>query len=321
MSVGGPRRKFLRLCSWRARRCCPRSSAATSHWRRPPRRLLPRSRSILAVEAGHHRAAMSTRRSVQPISFHSRRAAGLRPTICTAGQRCRIISRLLARPLKRRFPCFTQVSPWQASSYRPSRRPRFPRAPVCARRLRISISISGRPTFYIPARHQSAEAKVSTTGRRRFGRTSGLPNLSISPVVLPYSPNVSNTGAWGAYAAGGVGVEVPGRFLPLDIAVSFTGGGGYSWFGNQSPQFGGFALPAYLNWQFGVTFTRKVFNLDLRYYDTNLSRENCFVLTGDPNARPGGAINPDHQSGGSGIKLVQRHFCREGLVRSELRSG
>lgn len=107
-----------------------------------------------------------------------------------------------------------------------------------------------------------------------------------------FSPNVSNTGAWSAYAAGGVGVEVPGRFLPPDIAVSFTGGGGYSWFGNQSPQFGGFALPAYLNWQFGVTFTRKVFNLDLRYYDTNLSRENCFVLTGDPNARPGGAINP-----------------------------
>jgi uncharacterized protein (TIGR02001 family) len=48
-----------------------------------------------------------------------------------------------------------------------------------------------------------------------------------------YSPNVSNTGAWGAYAAGGVGVEVPSRFLPLDIAVSFTGGGGYSWFGNH----------------------------------------------------------------------------------------
>lgn len=107
-----------------------------------------------------------------------------------------------------------------------------------------------------------------------------------------FAPNVSNTGAWGSYAAGGVGIEVPSRFLPPDIAVSFTGGGGYSWFGNQSPEFGGFPLPAYLNWQFGVTFTRKVFNLDLRYYDTNLSRENCFVLTGDPNARPGGAINP-----------------------------
>jgi hypothetical protein len=107
-----------------------------------------------------------------------------------------------------------------------------------------------------------------------------------------YSPNVSNTGAWSWYAAGGLGLDVPSRLLPADISVSFTGGAGYSWFGNQSPEFGGFPLPAYLNWQAGVTFTRKMFNLDLRYYDTNLSRENCFVLTGDPHAAPGGAVNP-----------------------------
>lgn len=107
-----------------------------------------------------------------------------------------------------------------------------------------------------------------------------------------YSPNVSNTGAWGWYAAVGLGYDVPSGLLPPGIDVSFTGGAGYSWFGNQSQELGGFALPAYLNWQAGVTFTRKIFNLDLRYYDTNLSRENCFVLTGDPNARPGGSINP-----------------------------
>jgi uncharacterized protein (TIGR02001 family) len=106
-----------------------------------------------------------------------------------------------------------------------------------------------------------------------------------------YSPNVSNTGAWSWYAAGAVGIDVPSRLLPADIGVSFTGGAGYSWFGNQSPEFGGFPLPAYLNWQAGVTFTYKIFNLDMRYYDTNLTKENCFVLTGDPNARPGGAVD------------------------------
>ena len=41
-----------------------------------------------------------------------------------------------------------------------------------------------------------------------------------------------------------------------------------------------------------MTFTRKNFNLDLRYYDTNLSKENCFVFTGDPGATPGGSIDP-----------------------------
>lgn len=107
-----------------------------------------------------------------------------------------------------------------------------------------------------------------------------------------YSPNVSNTGAWSWYAAAGLGYEVPAQLLLNGISVSFTAAAGYSWFGNQSPEFGGFALPAYLNWHAGVTLTRKALNLDLRYYDTNLSQENCFVLTGDPNALPGGAVDP-----------------------------
>lgn len=112
-----------------------------------------------------------------------------------------------------------------------------------------------------------------------------------------YSPDVSNTGAWSQYVAAGVGYDVPDRLLPQNLAVSFTAAAGYSWFGNQAAQLGGFPLPAYLNWHAGVTFTHKAFNLDLRYYDTNLSKENCFVFTGDPNARPGGRIdlvtNPD----------------------------
>jgi hypothetical protein len=85
---------------------------------------------------------------------------------------------------------------------------------------------------------------------------------------------------------------VPSRLLPPDVGVSFTTAAGYSWFGNQSLDLGGFPLPAYLNWQTGVTITRKMINLDLRYHDTNLSKENCFVFTGDPNARPGGRTDP-----------------------------
>jgi uncharacterized protein (TIGR02001 family) len=107
-----------------------------------------------------------------------------------------------------------------------------------------------------------------------------------------YAPNVSNTGAWGTYAAFGLGLDLPGTLMPQDISASVTGGAGYSWFGNQSAALGGFPLPAYLNWNAGVTFTYKKLNLDLRYYDTNLSKENCFVFTGDPNAAPGGRPNP-----------------------------
>ena len=43
-------------------------------------------------------------------------------------------------------------------------------------------------------------------------------------------------------------------------------------------------LPDYATWNLGVAFTWKVATLDLRYYDTNLSKGNCNLLTGDPNA-------------------------------------
>jgi uncharacterized protein (TIGR02001 family) len=107
-----------------------------------------------------------------------------------------------------------------------------------------------------------------------------------------WSPNVSNTGAWSQYAAAGLGYDVPSHLLPQDIGVSFTGGAGYSWFGRQSLVLGGFPLPAYLNWSVGMTVTRKILNLDLRFHDTNLTKESCFVFTGDPHAVPGGRIDP-----------------------------
>jgi uncharacterized protein (TIGR02001 family) len=107
-----------------------------------------------------------------------------------------------------------------------------------------------------------------------------------------YSPNYSNTGAWSQYAAVGLGIDLPRNVLPQSVTASLTGAVGYFWFGNQSAELGGFPLPAYLNWHAGVTFKRQIFNLDLRYYDTNLSKADCFVFTGDPNAVPGGRINP-----------------------------
>jgi uncharacterized protein (TIGR02001 family) len=107
-----------------------------------------------------------------------------------------------------------------------------------------------------------------------------------------YSPNVSNTGAWSKYAAFGLGFDLPRSALPQDLTVSLTAVAGYSWFGNQSSALGGFPLPAYLNWNAGMTLARGAFNLDLRYYDTNLSKENCFVFTGDPGATPGGRPDP-----------------------------
>jgi len=65
-----------------------------------------------------------------------------------------------------------------------------------------------------------------------------------------------------------------------------TSGGGVSAAG------GGLPLPSFTNWRAGLMFTHRVFKLGLNYTDTNLSKENCFVLTGDLGALPGGVSNP-----------------------------
>jgi hypothetical protein len=61
---------------------------------------------------------------------------------------------------------------------------------------------------------------------------------------------------------------------------------------------GGLPLPAYTNWRAGLTFSYRVFKLGLNYTDTNLSKENCYVMTGDLAAIPGGVSNPGNNPTG-----------------------
>ena len=46
----------------------------------------------------------------------------------------------------------------------------------------------------------------------------------------------------------------------------------------------GVPYTSYLNWDAGLAFTWKVFTLDLRYYDTNLTKAQCNVFTSDQGA-------------------------------------
>jgi uncharacterized protein (TIGR02001 family) len=110
-----------------------------------------------------------------------------------------------------------------------------------------------------------------------------------------YSPNYSNTGAWEHYVQGSVEIHMDKifpRLLPKDVEWSLTGALGRSWFGTQSAALGGFPLPDYTNWSLGISFEYDPFTLAFTYSNTNLTKENCFVFTGDPGAGPGGVIDP-----------------------------
>ena len=94
-----------------------------------------------------------------------------------------------------------------------------------------------------------------------------------------YSPTVWNSGAWGVYGSGVLNFDMPTFKLPSgDIDWKLVGELGYQGFGTTSL---GSQLPDYAHWRLGTVFTRGEWSLEVSYQDTNLSKESCFVLTGD----------------------------------------
>jgi hypothetical protein len=123
-----------------------------------------------------------------------------------------------------------------------------------------------------------------------------------------YSPNFLNLGAWGNYAS------ITGKFTAPSSTFGSTGIGlyvsgefGRQWLGTSDRFYGtqivgqvfqfGIPEPSYNTWNIGVGFTYKVFTLDFRYSDTNLSKGACNAFTSDYTASvasPGNVslINP-----------------------------
>src|SRR6195256_1028993 len=145
-----------------------------------------------------------------------------------------------------------------------------------------------------------------------------------------YSPNFLNLGAWGNYAsiigkwtapattfgASGVGMYISGEFGRQWLGTSdrFYGTTVATAFGGPFPT--GIQEPSYNTWNIGIGFTYKVFTLDLRYSDTNLSKGACNAFTSDystTNSSPGfvTAINP-----GNGATAFGSNWCgAAGIVK------
>jgi hypothetical protein len=125
-----------------------------------------------------------------------------------------------------------------------------------------------------------------------------------------YSPSVLNSGAPGWFTTGNITYTVPSAMLAGGIGMLISGDLGY-WALGTSDNFyctvnaanvcglsfpGGVPYQSYWTWDAGVSFTYKAFTLDLRYYDTNLTKAECNVFTSDHTSTfsPGSvtALNP-----------------------------
>jgi uncharacterized protein (TIGR02001 family) len=106
-----------------------------------------------------------------------------------------------------------------------------------------------------------------------------------------YSPNFLNTGAEGTYASLTAKYTVPSTmFGSSGVGAFISGEVGRQWLGTSDAFYGNINYADYTTFNIGVGFTYKVFTLDLRYSDTDLSRGNCNAFTSDFAAR--GNITP-----------------------------
>lgn len=132
-------------------------------------------------------------------------------------------------------------------------------------------------------------------------------NWAINDVVTVggnayYSPNFLNTGADGTYASITGKITAPSTFFGSSgIGAYISGEFGRQWLGTSDAFYGNIKYADYNTWNIGIGFTYKVFTLDIRYSDTDLSRANCNAFTSDHTATFDGSFSPINPTGvGSG---------------------
>jgi uncharacterized protein (TIGR02001 family) len=102
--------------------------------------------------------------------------------------------------------------------------------------------------------------------------------------ALYYAESWLNSGADGTFLSGNVKFTAPGGFLPGGIGLYLSAELGHYWLGTATAFVPAFNVPDYLTWNAGVGFTYRALTLDLRYYDTDLTKAECALVGGDPAA-------------------------------------
>lgn len=121
-----------------------------------------------------------------------------------------------------------------------------------------------------------------------------------------YTPSFLNSGAWGNYASITAKYTAPSSlFGSSGVGMFVSAEFGRQWLGTTDAFYGipgtifanGIPYPSYDTWNIGVSFTWKVFTLDFRYFDTDLSKGNCNAFTSAFNASGTTNVTPINPSG------------------------
>ncbi len=131
---------------------------------------------------------------------------------------------------------------------------------------------------------------------------------------LFYTPSIMNSGAPGTYLSGTAKYTFPA--LKNGVAFYTSGEFGYQWIGTSDAFYsiplglgtGGIDYKDYATWNIGLGWTWKVFTVDLRYTDTDLSKGDCNAFTSDHTATATGFITPINPAPGFGSNWCGARF-------------
>jgi uncharacterized protein (TIGR02001 family) len=170
---------------------------------------------------------------------------------------------------------------------------------------------SADPTAKFPAYPNGNVAFNNTDFWEYYAKLGYAFNDAFSAgAAVYYAPDWLKTGADGTYSSLTFKWVTPWKYGEWGSFVS--GEYGHYWLGTTDvdPFVWTVAqnLPDYATWNIGLAFTYKVFTLDFRYHDTDLSKEECNILTGDPRATPGGTAIPGNAAG------LQSKWCNSTFI-------
>ena len=130
-----------------------------------------------------------------------------------------------------------------------------------------------------------------------------------------WSPNFLNLGADGEYLSGTIKYTASDKMALGPLGWYVSGEFGHQWLGTSDAFYGNGLFPNgikyadYNTWNVGLGFTWKVFTLDLRYSDTDLSKADCNAFTSDPGAVLSSSyVNPINQGFG-GVIAPGSNWC------------
>jgi hypothetical protein len=131
-----------------------------------------------------------------------------------------------------------------------------------------------------------------------------------------YTPSFLNSGADGEYLSGTIKFTAPEKMALGPLGWYVSGEFGRQWLGTSDNFYGitagtaiasggvttgnfanGIPYKDYNTWNVGLGLTWKVFTLDLRYYDTDLSKGDCNAFTSSQTASGLNNVTPINPSG------------------------